>query len=222
MFKNFFDFLSGKKTNGTQTKQSDAPYQPPTYVRKPTPLWIQIFNTVFPTLCAVAYILIGIFLHLWHPTWLLFLLVPLYYSLTEAVRRKDATYFAFPVLVVGVYLLLGFLKVKYFLWFLPILISIPIYYLICSAIKRKNIILALDGLVPILCVIGYLCLGLIGGWWHPGWVIFFAIPLYYQTVAAVKKYQKEKRAANYGKPEHSGYSKVETMTEEEYEERRKS
>lgn len=32
---------------------------------------------------------------------------------------------------------------------------------------------------PILCTILFLCIGFFGGSWHPGWVIFLTIPLYY-------------------------------------------
>lgn len=36
-----------------------------------------------------------------------------------------------------------------------------------------------DALYPIFIVVLYLLLGFIGKLWHPGWLIFFAIPLYY-------------------------------------------
>lgn len=35
---------------------------------------------------------------------------------------------------------------------------------------------------PILCVIIYIFLGVVGGFWHPGWLIFLGIPLYYALV----------------------------------------
>ena len=38
---------------------------------------------------------------------------------------------------------------------------------------KKRIIAA----TPMICLIIYLCLGFIWGWWHPGWVIFFLIPI---------------------------------------------
>lgn len=40
--------------------------------------------------------------------------------------------------------------------------------------------------VPILSVIAFLLLGFLGGWWHPGWVVFFAIPLYPSLVKAIR------------------------------------
>lgn len=55
---------------------------------------------------------------------------------------------------------------------------------------------------PVLCVIIYIFLGMAGGFWHPGWIIFLGIPLYYVLVFitsrigknvdnAVKEYMEE-------------------------------
>lgn len=35
---------------------------------------------------------------------------------------------------------------------------------------------------PVLCVVVYLFLGIAGDFWHPGWMIFLGIPLYYGLV----------------------------------------
>jgi uncharacterized membrane protein YjjP (DUF1212 family) len=37
--------------------------------------------------------------------------------------------------------------------------------------------------IPLLAVAAYLAMGFLGGLWHPGWLIFLAIPVYYQLVA---------------------------------------
>lgn len=55
---------------------------------------------------------------------------------------------------------------------------------------------------PVLCIIIYIFLGVSGGFWHPGWIIFLGIPLYYALVFitsrigknvdnAVKEYMEE-------------------------------
>lgn len=55
---------------------------------------------------------------------------------------------------------------------------------------------------PVLCIIIYIFLGVAGGFWHPGWMIFLGIPLYYALVfvtsrigknvdSAVKEYMDE-------------------------------
>ena len=38
---------------------------------------------------------------------------------------------------------------------------------------------------PILCVVVYLALGFVFGWWHPAWIIFLTIPFYYWIAAVV-------------------------------------
>ncbi len=75
----------------------------------------------------VAYILMGVYMDLWHPGWIIFLGAIALTSLIEAIIDKSFSKFAFPVLVTGVYLLLGFLKG----WWHPgwiVFLGIPIYY----------------------------------------------------------------------------------------------
>ena len=43
---------------------------------------------------------------------------------------------------------------------------------------------------PVLCVIIYLFLGIAGGFWHPGWMIFLGIPMYYGLVFITSKLGK--------------------------------
>lgn len=43
--------------------------------------------------------------------------------------------------------------------------------------KEHNLMLAFP--YPVLVVIVFLLLGFLGGWWHPGWMVFLTIPLYY-------------------------------------------
>ena len=38
---------------------------------------------------------------------------------------------------------------------------------------RKRIVAA----TPMICVIAYLCMGFIWDLWHPGWVVFFLVPV---------------------------------------------
>lgn len=43
---------------------------------------------------------------------------------------------------------------------------------------------------PVLCVVVYLFLGVAGGFWHPGWIIFLGIPLYYGLVLITSRIGK--------------------------------
>ena len=221
MFKKIKDFLFGESP---KQKQEEKVYTPTESrpAKAPTPLWLNLLNTLCPTLCAIAYVLIGLFMHIWHPTWLIFFLIPIYYSLFESIERKNMNYFGYPVLAVGVYLLLGFINTKFFATCWVILFSIPLYYLIGLAVKKKNLLWFFNCIVPALAIASYLLLGFLGGYWHPGWVVFFIIPVYYQTVEAVKKYQREKKDADYRSTGRTDHSRVETMTREEYEEQRRN
>ncbi len=42
----------------------------------------------------------------------------------------------------------------------------------------------------VLCVVIYIFLGVAGGFWHPGWLIFLGIPLYYALVFFTSKIGK--------------------------------
>ena len=35
---------------------------------------------------------------------------------------------------------------------------------------------------PVFVTLVFLCLGTFGSWWHPGWVVFLTIPLYYSLI----------------------------------------
>jgi hypothetical protein len=39
--------------------------------------------------------------------------------------------------------------------------------------------------IALLCVVAYLLMGFLGKLWHPGWLVFFAIPLYHWGVDCV-------------------------------------
>lgn len=83
----------------------------------------------------IVYILVGTFWHAWHPGWILFLIIPLWYSLISAVEYKNMNYFAYPVLTTIIYLLLGcFYDLWYYGW--VIYLTIPIYYYIAGFLKR--------------------------------------------------------------------------------------
>lgn len=93
----------------------------------------------WPVVCCLAYLLMGFFdvLGGWAFGWLVFLTVPLYYSLGEAIVKRNAEHFAYPVLIALIYLIGGF----YQGWWHPawiLFVTIPAYYGVCSAFKKRN------------------------------------------------------------------------------------
>lgn len=47
---------------------------------------------------------------------------------------------------------------------------------------------------PILATLAFLCFGFFGGLWHPGWVVFLTIPLYYSLVAYFSESIKRRKS----------------------------
>ena len=93
----------------------------------------------YPVIVTAIYLIIGVFFNKWHPTWLLFLTIPIYYTLVEMNRavsfRKKANIFPYPIICVIVYLAAGF---DYNLWhpMWIIFLTIPIYYTVVNGIKN--------------------------------------------------------------------------------------
>ncbi len=80
-------------------------------------------------LAAFAFLFIGFTQGIWHPTWLVFLLIPIVSMITDI------------------------------------------------ATKKKDPVALVSSIISTLCVIGYLFMGFFYHLWHPGWLIFFAIPI---------------------------------------------
>lgn len=73
------------------------------------------------------YLFVSTIYGVWHPAWILFLFIPIITSFIEAVNRKNAVFFAYPVCITVVYLILGFGKGLWHPgWIL--FMTIPIYY----------------------------------------------------------------------------------------------
>lgn len=98
--------------------------------------WIT-HHTHFPMalLITIAYIVIGCVWNAWHPGWLLFLLIPIWYSLVHAIVKKDAAQFAYPVLATLIFLCLGFFC---FLWHpgWVVFLTVPLYYAFVAYVKE--------------------------------------------------------------------------------------
>ena len=76
---------------------------------------------------AIVYVVIGCIWGAWHPGWLLFFVIPIWYSLVEAIEKKNAHHFAYPVLATLIFLCLGIFG---FLWHpgWVIFLTVPLYY----------------------------------------------------------------------------------------------
>ena len=129
--------------------------------------------------CVIGFLLLGLLPDppMWHPGWLIFMLIPIYHSLVNAVFARKPSYFAYPVLCALVYLAIGFLLDE---WLIPIVVflTIPVYYTVFSGNKdrKRNIFV---NIYPLICIAVYVVGGIIlnGDWWRVAWVVFLTIPI---------------------------------------------
>ena len=129
----------------------------------------------FPVLVVALYLLIGFSLDRWHPTWLLFLTIPLYYIIVSVITGdRGAIHAVYPILVAAAFVFIGFFfGIWHPTWLL--FFTIPLYYLV---VGKKSIKGFLHAIFPIITALVFLILGFFFGLWHPGWVVFLAIPIW--------------------------------------------
>lgn len=95
--------------------------------------------------------------------------------------------FPAPIIIVGIYLILGLVAKNWHPGWL-ILMLIPIYYCLGGALccrKKKAMLLTMP--YPIVIITLYLLFGFTLGWWHPAWIIFLTIPMYYWIISVFYK-----------------------------------
>ena len=81
------------------------------------------------------------------------------------------------LLCTAAFFILGFATGSW-AWIWLVFLVIPITAIIVNLVsEKKDIAGAVVGLVALLCVGIFMILGFVFGWWHPGWIIFLAIPL---------------------------------------------
>lgn len=98
---------------------------------------LKVINACFPILCVIIYILIGFIFSLWHPGWVIFLLIPCWYTLVDSFRKKNAGEFAYPVFITFIYILLSdIFSIWHPLWILYL--TIPVYYAIVNQINKHK------------------------------------------------------------------------------------
>lgn len=87
---------------------------------------VNLYAFPFPVFIVALYLLLGFFLRLWHPGWLLFLTIPIYYTAIDG-DHFDLNHVPYPLLVVPMYAIMGVA----WNWWHPgwlIFLTIPIYY----------------------------------------------------------------------------------------------
>lgn len=81
----------------------------------------------YPVFAAFAFVMSGALFELWHPMWMIFLTVPLYYTTLTAIHKQNANIFCYPALVSIFYFFIGFVfELWHPGWLL--FLTIPVYY----------------------------------------------------------------------------------------------
>ena len=91
----------------------------------------------YPFIAIGVYLMFG-FLNIcggWSYGWIVFLTIPLYYTLVDAIQKKNPTHFCYPALVLIAFFILGFF---FNLWHpgWVVFLTVPIYYIITEAIRK--------------------------------------------------------------------------------------
>lgn len=98
-------------------------------------LWLDI---PYAIICTVAYLIFGAYdiCGGWGLSWIIFITIPIYYTLVEAICLKKFSEFAYPVLVTFIYLYLGLYHGNWHPGWI-IFVTIPVYYPIAEALDKK-------------------------------------------------------------------------------------
>ena len=94
-----------------------------------------LYSLPYPIIATIAFFLLGSLADAWHIAWILFVTIPVYYSLISCISARRFAPFAYPVLATCIYLFIG---MQFSLWHpgWVIFLTIPVYYPIASAIDR--------------------------------------------------------------------------------------
>ena len=87
----------------------------------------------YPVLVCIVYLLMGFVGNWWHPGWLIFLTIPLFYTLPN--QHESWMKFPYPILATLLFLVLGFC---WGLWHPGwiVFLTIPLYYFIVEAVEK--------------------------------------------------------------------------------------
>lgn len=96
---------------------------------------MEALRGIIAMLITILFFVCGIAWGAWNPAWMLFLLIPIFYSLITAIYKRDASKFAYPVLTVLLFFAGGFyLSIWGIAWL--VFLTIPLYYSLCSLLKK--------------------------------------------------------------------------------------
>ncbi|MDR0917073.1 MAG: helix-turn-helix domain-containing protein [Oscillospiraceae bacterium] len=94
-------------------------------------------DAAFPLLIAAIFLIGGVVFHAWHPNWLIFMAIPIYYTMIGPIihgRMFAALKGSFPILITTIYLYIGFCYGAWHPWWLMFLL-VPIFYAVADGVS---------------------------------------------------------------------------------------
>lgn len=125
------DLVGNNPSNSEQNSnnEKDAP-------KKSSSKTTELIGLISLVLSISIFLYLGIVHGMWHPGWIVFLLLPLSGSLSAAIVNKTPSKFAYPILSVIIFMGLGYFNYWHPGWI--IFVTIPVYYAICGIIERHD------------------------------------------------------------------------------------
>lgn len=100
-----------------------------------------LFVFPFPLIIVTVYVALSMIFKIWHPLWIIFMTIPIYYRFAIACKANSKKLFALllpvPEAVVTLYLILG-VTTREWAYACLLYIIIPFYYWIAAIIKTKS------------------------------------------------------------------------------------
>ena len=94
-----------------------------------------LYSVPYSIACLVAFLVLGFTLNAWYWAWTLFITVPVYDSVLDAIRKKSLSEFEYAIFVAFIYCLFGII----YKWWHPgwvIFVTIPVFYTVAEAIDK--------------------------------------------------------------------------------------
>lgn len=106
-------------------------------IRNDKKFYKRLMKFPYPLFATGAFLFSGSVFNLWHPAWMLFLTIPLYYTAIPAIHKKNPNIFCYPVLVTLLYLIAGFALNLWHPGWLAFL-TVPVYYWAVNFLKDEK------------------------------------------------------------------------------------
>lgn len=136
-YNNYTDNISEEYNNNSDSRERFGNFNASLIPEIDDKMFKRLMTFPYPIATGVLFLVLGSFYELWHPMWMLFLTIPLYYTTIPAIKYKNPNIFCYPVFVALLYLIIGFL---YELWHPGWLLftSIPFYYWVINLLLKDK------------------------------------------------------------------------------------